>query len=267
MTVLGCGGSTGVPAIGGLDGAGDWGQCDRSEVRNRRTRASIVVEATSGERLLVDTSPDMRTQLLACRVPSVDAILFTHAHADHITGLDDVRVLNRLVDRPLEVFGTDATLNEIAHRFEYAFRPWEPPGFFRPVLLRRPVDPGDTVAVAGLQVRLFSQDHGFVRSLGLRIGPFGYSTDVVTLDEAAFAALEGIDTWLVGCFQRAPHSTHAHLGRVLGWAERVGARRTVLTHMGTDLDWAWLRANLPAGVEPAHDGMTLELADQATASC
>ncbi len=261
VTVLGCGGSTGVPAIGGEDGGGDWGQCDRSEPRNRRTRASIVVEGASGERLLVDTAPDMRAQLLACRVPAIDAILFTHAHADHITGLDDVRVLNRIVGRPLHAFGTQATLDEIVSRFEYAFRPWEPPGFFRPVLLRRPVEPGAVMEAAGLRVRLFSQDHGFVRSLGLRIGPFGYSTDVVHLDETAFAALEGVDTWLVGCFQRAPHSTHAHLARVLGWAERLGARRTVLTHMGADLDWAWMRAKLPDGVEPAHDGMVLELAE------
>ena len=261
VTVLGCGGSTGVPAIGGGDGAGDWGNCDWSEPRNRRTRASIVVEAASGGRLLVDTAPDMREQLLACRVPAIDAILFTHAHADHITGLDDVRVLNRIIDRPIDAFATQATLDEIVSRFEYAFRPWEPPGFFRPVLLQCPVEPGAVVQAAGLQIGLFSQDHGFVRSLGLRIGAFGYSTDVVSLDEAAFAALAGVDTWLVGCFQRAPHTTHAHLARVLRWAERVGARRTVLTHMGTDLDWAWMRANLPAGVEPAYDGMVLELAD------
>ncbi len=260
VTVLGCGGSTGVPSIGGTDGAGDWGCCDPAEPRNRRTRASIVIEAASGQRLLVDTAPDMRTQLLACRVPSIEAILFTHAHADHITGLDDVRVLNRIVNRPLDAFGTKTTLDEITRRFEYAFLPWQPPGFFRPVLVQHHVGPGETVTAAGLDVRLFSQDHGFVRSLGLRVGGFGYSTDVVTLDETAFAALEGVDTWLVGCFQRAPHSTHAHLARVLEWAERVRARRTVLTHMGNDLDWAWIGANLPGGVEAAFDGMVLDMA-------
>lgn len=260
VTVLGCGGSTGVPSIGGTDGAGDWGCCDPAEPRNRRTRASIVIEAVSGQRLLVDTAPDMRTQLLACRVPSIEAILFTHAHADHITGLDDVRVLNRIVNRPLDAFGTKTALDEITRRFEYAFLPWQPPGFFRPVLVQHHVCPGETVTAAGLDVRLFSQDHGFVRSLGLRVGGFGYSTDVVTLDEPSFAALEGVDTWLVGCFQRAPHSTHAHLARVLEWAERVRARRTVLTHMGNDLDWAWIGANLPAGVEAAFDGMVLDVA-------
>ena len=261
VTILGCGGSTGVPAIGGPDGTGDWGECDPREPRNRRTRASIVVESKAGSRLLVDTSPDLRSQLLSCRVPSIDAVLMTHAHADHITGLDDVRVLNRILNRPLDVYGTDKTLDEIIRRFEYAFRPWQPPGFYRPVLTQRRVEPDATLRLADLKVRLFNQDHGFTESLGLRIGGFGYSTDVVELDETAFAVLEGVDTWLVDCFQRAPHRTHAHFERVLSWADRVGARRTVLTHMGSDLDWAWMQANLPPGMEPACDGLVLDLPD------
>ena len=152
-------------------------------------------------------------------------------------------------------------LAELTRRFGYAFRPWQPPGFFRPVLVAREVTPGETLAAAGMQVRLFDQDHGFSRSLGLRIGNFGYSTDVVGLDDAAFKALAGVDTWVVGCFLRHDtHKTHANLDRVLAWAQRVGARRTVLTHMGTDMDWAWLVANLPPGIEPGYDGMALELA-------
>jgi phosphoribosyl 1,2-cyclic phosphate phosphodiesterase len=249
-----------VPMIGGAGGSDNVGACDPAEPRNRRTRGSIVVESGEGTRLLVDTSPDMRLQLLACRVPGIDAILYTHAHADHITGLDDVRILNRIARRPLDAFATRDTLGELTQRFGYAFRPWQPPGFFRPVLVGREVLAGDTVTAAGMQVRLFDQDHGFSRSLGLRIDGFGYSTDVVALDDAAFAALQGIDTWVVGCFLRqGPHKTHADLPQVLGWARRVGARRTVLTHMGTDMDWGWLTAHLPPGVEPGHDGMTLEL--------
>ena len=258
MTVLGCGGSAGVPLIGGADGSGEWGACDPGEPRNRRTRASIVVER-EGRRLLVDTSPDMRGQLLACAVPRIDAILFTHSHADHITGLDDVRMLNRIVGRPLVAFATAETLAELELRFGYAFRPWQPPGFFRPVLQTCPVAPGQEPSMAGMPVRLFDQDHRFTRTLGLRIGGFAYSTDVVGLDAVALDGLAGVHTWLVDCFQRAPHTTHAHLELVLRWAERVRPVRTILTHMGIDMDWAWLAANLPAEVEAAYDGLILEI--------
>ena len=260
VILLGTGGSAGVPLIGGPDGSGNWGVCDPAEPRNRRTRTSIVVESGEGTRLLVDTSPDMRTQLLACRIPAVNAVLYTHAHADHITGIDDVRILNRIIGHPLDAFATRPALDELTRRFSYAFRPWQPPDFFRPVLVPREVVAGDTVMIAGMPVRLFEQDHGHVHSLGVRIGGFGYSTDVVGLDDAAFAALNGVDTWVVGCFLRqGPHKTHADLAEVLGWARRVNARRTILTHMGTDMDWAWLSANLPPGVEAGHDGMILDL--------
>jgi len=260
ITILGCGASAGVPMIGGSDGGGDWGDCDPGEPRNRRTRSSIVVENDQGQRLLVDTSPDMRNQLLDCRVPRVEAILYTHAHADHITGLDDVRILNRIADRPLDAFATQRTLDELTRRFAYAFRPWEPPGFYRPVLVPRVVEPGETLQTAGLAVRLFAQNHGRVETLGLRIGRFGYSTDVVGLDDAAFDALEGVDTWVVGCFlPKGPHWTHADLPAVLEWVARLKPRRTVLTHMGTGMDWAWMRANLPGGVEPGYDGMVLDV--------
>ena len=260
VTLLGTGGSAGVPMIGGPDGGGDWGDCDPAEPKNRRTRSSIVVETPDNQRLLVDTSPDMRSQLLDCRIPGVDAILFTHAHADHITGIDDVRILNRIANRPLPAFANAATLGEIVKRFGYAFRPWEPPHFYRPVLEAKQIQAGDTIEAAGLSVRVFNQSHGRVETLGLRIGAFGYSTDVVGLDDAALAALEGVDTWVVGCFLRkGPHWTHADLDTVLGWVERLGPRRTVLTHMGTEMDWRWMHANLPAGVEAGHDGMILRI--------
>ncbi len=259
VTILGCGGSAGVPQIGGDDGRGDWGACDPAEPRNRRTRSSIVIESDTGERLLVDTSPDMRGQLLACGVPRVDAILFTHAHADHVLGIDDVRILNRIVNRPIDAFATARTLAELSKRFDYAFQPWTQPYFFRPVLAPRVVEPGQTVEAAGLQVQLFEQDHGFMPTLGLRIGGFGYSTDVAILDETAFAALAGVDTWVVDCFQRQAHKTHASLEQVLQWAERLRPRRVVLTHMGYDVDWAWMKRHLPPYIEPAYDGLSLEV--------
>ena len=208
VTILGCGGSAGVPVIGGPDGTGDWGECDPGEPRNRRTRASIVVESGAGSRLAgryLARHAHAAARPAAC--PAIDAVLFTHAHADHITGLDDVRVLNRIVDRPLDAFGTAKTLDEINRRFEYAFRPWQPPGFYRPVLTAAPGrarrdDPRRPAWRSACSTRTTASRE----SLGLRIGGFGYSTDVVELDEAAFAALAGVDTWLVDCFQRGTAS-------------------------------------------------------------
>jgi phosphoribosyl 1,2-cyclic phosphate phosphodiesterase len=264
VTLLGTGGSAGVPMIGGPRGLGDWGACDPREPRNRRTRSSIVVENSYNQRLLVDTSPDMRDQFLNNGIPGADAVLFTHAHADHVTGIDDVRILNRIAKRPLDAFATQYTLDEITRRFGYVFAPWDGRGFYRPVLTAKLANPGDTVRAAGLDVTLFRQGHGRIETLGLRIGPFGYSTDVVELDDAAFDVLEGVDTWVVGCFLRHDtHWTHANLPTVLGWVDRIRPRRTVLTHMGPDMDWAWLRENLPAGLEAGHDGLVLEFDDPA----
>ena len=261
VILLGTGGSSGVPMIGGADGSGDWGACDPAESRNRRSRASIIIQSDAGQRLLVDTSPDMRNQLLDNRVRGFDAILYTHAHADHVTGLDDLRSVNRIVGRPLAALATPETLDELIRRFGYAFKEWEPPGFYRPVLLPQPVLPGDTAEAAGMTLRVFRQDHGYAETLGVRVERFAYSTDVVALNNEAFAMLEGVDTWVVGCFlRRGPHKTHAHLDLVLEWAERVRPRRMVLTHMGTDMDWAWLREHLPPGVEPGYDGMVLDVA-------
>ncbi|MFC0387914.1 MBL fold metallo-hydrolase [Muricoccus vinaceus] len=259
VILLGCGGSGGVPLLGGTDGRGAWGACDPAEARNRRMRSSIVVQGADGQTILVDAGPDLRAQLLASGIDRVDAILLTHAHADHVMGLDELRIMNRLMGRALPVYATERTLADVTARFEYAFRP-PTPGFFRPALEARTVQPGQTLDVAGMAVRLFSQDHKVMETLGLRIGRFGYSTDVVEMPEPGFAALAGVQDWVVGCFQRAPHPVHAHVDRAIGWARRVGARRTVLTHMGPDLDWAWMRATLPSGLEPGYDGMVLETA-------
>lgn len=257
ITVLGCGSSGGVPIIGGADGRGDWGACDPWEPRNRRSRSSILIQAPGGQTLLVDAGPDMRTQLLTVGCAWVDAILLTHSHADHVMGLDDVRQLNRLMDRALPCFGTLATLEDAARRFDYAFR--EPtPTFYRPALVPVEIDAGQEIEAAGFPIRLFRQDHKVMDTLGLRIGDFAYSTDVVVMPEESLEQLHGLDTWIVGCFGRRPHPVHAHLEQVVQWVERLRPRRTVLTHMGPDLDWAWMRANLPEGIEAAHDGLVLE---------
>ena len=254
--MLGCGGSAGVPSLGGADGRGDWGACDPADHRNRRSRASIVIETPQG-RILVDTGPDLRSQLLSCAVPRIDAVVFTHAHADHVTGFDDVRLLNRITGAPLPAYATQTTRDELSRRFDYAFRPWTPPYFYRPVLDFRVIDAGEAITPCGVHLQTFDQDHHVMRTLGMRAGTFAYSTDVVRLDDAAFATLAGIDTWLVGCFQRQPHLTHAHVALVDAWRQRLGVRRTILTHMGHDLDWSWMLQTLPSGMEAAYDGMVL----------
>ncbi|WP_439577739.1 MBL fold metallo-hydrolase [Elioraea sp.] len=255
VTVLGCGGSGGVPVIGGL-----WGACDPAEPRNRRLRGSILVE-TGNATILVDASPDLRTQLLAAEVRRIDAVIVTHAHADHVNGLDDLRYVNRLMRAPIPLYADRTTLDELRQRFGYAFLPLDGHGYYRPVLEPREVVAGAAFEAAGVMVLPIAQDHGFMPSLGLRFGAFAYSTDVVRMGEAAFAALAGIDTWIVGCFQETPHPTHAHLPLVLEWIARIGPRRAVLTHMSERLDYRALTAKLPPGVEPAHDGLVLELAD------
>ncbi len=261
ITLLGVGGSAGLPQIGGVDGAGDWGLCDPSEPRNRRTRSSIVIETSDSKRILVDTSPDLRLQLTAARIPRIDAIIFTHAHADHIAGLDEVRILNRIAGRPLPAYADERTWSELHARFDYAFKPWTPPAFYRPVMDVHLIEPGQTIDIAGEKITIFNQDHGFIPSLGLRMGDIAYSTDVVRLDDAALAALAGIKIWVVDCFTAGPpHPTHANIDQVLAWAEKLKPTRVILTHMGPDMDYASLCAKLPPGIEPGFDGMIIEAA-------
>lgn len=261
VTILGCGGSAGVPQIGGADGTGDWGACNKNEPRNRRTRSSIVLQGEGGDRLLIDSSPDMRAQLIACAVPRIDAILFTHAHADHVLGIDDIRILNRIAKRPIDAFAEITTLGELDRRFDYAFKQWTTqPQFFRPVLIKRPIAFGDVVETCGLRLQTFEQDHGFLSTIGFRVGGFAYSTDVAALDERAVGILAGVDTWIVDCFQRGKHTTHANVEQVIAWFGQLKPRRMILTHMGFDLDWTWLKKCLPPGIEPGFDGMRIDIA-------
>ncbi len=258
ITLLGTGGSAGTPQIGGADGFGDWGELDPAEPRNRRTRASIVIEAPDGRRLLVDTGPETRLQLISCGMPRVDAIFFTHGHADHIAGFDEIRILNRLLGAPMPVYATEKTMEDLRRRFDYGFKPWTGGGFFRPAVEPHVVAAGETLDILGMPVQLIGQDHGYIPSLGLRVGNFAYCTDVVRLDETALAALQNLDTLVIDCFTSGPpHPTHANLKQALAWVERLQPRRTILTHMGLNMDYAKLSASLPAGVEPGFDGLVL----------
>ncbi|NHO31024.1 MBL fold metallo-hydrolase [Acetobacter sp. LMG 1636] len=255
ITVLGCGGSSGVPQIGGPDGRGEWGACDPKEPRNRRTRASIVIRAPDGRRLLVDTGADLREQLLANGISYADAIFYTHEHADHIAGLDDVRPFNWALKRPIEAFGTARTLAEVEKRFDYAFRPWSDRDFFRPGVEAKIISPGERLDVIGLTLDVFEQEHGRVTSLGFRCGGFAYCTDVVHLTDETLTLLKGVDVWMVDCLQIKPHSAHAWLERVEDWVARIAPGRTILTHLGPAMDWATMMNDLPAGLELAWDGM------------
>jgi phosphoribosyl 1,2-cyclic phosphate phosphodiesterase len=252
--MLGCGPSWGVPKIGG-----GWGACDPLNPRNRRSRVSVLVEE-GGASLLIDTSPDLREQLLAARVRRIDAVLYTHTHADHLHGIDDLRSVNQLMQSAIPVHASAPSLAEIERRFGYVFTPVQPGRqsvYYKPVL--EPHEIAGPFTAAGVSVIPFRQDHGFSETLGFRIGAFAYSTDVIALDEAAFATLAGVEVWIVDCIRRREHVTHAHLAKTLGWIARVRPRRAVLTHMDESLDYATLCRELPAGVEPGHDGLVIEL--------
>lgn len=252
VTVLGCGPSQGVPAIGN-----NWGLCNPNNPRNRRRRPSITVERGEA-RLLVDTSPDLREQLLDVGIGTVDAVLYTHAHADHIMGIDDIRSLNRNVGKVIPAYGDAGTLKVLQNRMAYVFAPISGDFFYKPCLEAREIEAGNAFEAAGVEVVPFRQDHGFSETLGFRIGDFAYCPDVVDLDDIALELLEGVRCWIVDCFRYEPHPTHAHLDKVVRWRERLGGPETWLTHMSDQLDYDNLAARCPAGVAPAHDGLVIE---------
>lgn len=249
VTILGCGGSSGVPLIGN-----SWGTCDPNEPRNRRRRPSILLTGDDGTQVLVDTGPDMRDQLIGARVTRLDAVVYTHAHADHVHGIDDLRSINWMTGRPVPCWGDAATLDDLRQRFAYCFAPPRVPGHYtNPALEAHLID--GPFRIGDLSFTAFEQRHGRRPSLGLRVGDFAYSTDVVELDERAFAILEGVDTWVVDATRLTPHTAHAHLDLTLEWIARVRPRRAYLTHMNHEMDYRRLLAMLPAGVEPAYDGL------------
>lgn len=258
ITFLGCSGSGGVPMVGGEDGNGYWGVCDPLEPKNRRTRSSVVIETNQRKRIIIDTGPDIREQLLREKISKLDAVIYTHAHADHIAGLDELRSVNRMIGKPIPIYGTFDTLEEIKSRFTYAFKPWSTaPHFFRPALKVNIVQYGDVFTVAEETVQTFEQCHGFGKTLGIRCGSVAYCTDVMEIYQDGLDILSGVETWIVGCFQRQPHPAHAWVDKVLEWREKIKPGKTILTHMGPDMDWGWLNHHLPDGVEVAYDGLTV----------
>lgn len=261
VIILGCGSSGGVPRIADIPG-GDWGDCDPHEPRNRRTRCSILIEQEGEDggltRVLIDTSPDMRQQLLRHGIGTLDAVVYTHAHADHCHGLDDLRVVVFNGPARLPVWADAATRDALLERFDYAFR--RPEGSSYPPILEMNTIAGDvavTGAGGGISLTPFRVNHGAIDALGFRFGDVAYLPDVADMDAAAWKTVEGLDTWILDALRRRPHPTHIHLERSLEWIARAAPRRGVLTNMHNDMDYRTLLAEVPDGVEVAHDGMTL----------
>lgn len=264
LTILGCGSSSGVPRLGGPDLAGDWGVCDPRNPKNRRTRCSVLVQRRNENdttRVLVDTAPDLREQLLAARVAALDGVLITHDHADQLHGLDDLRQIAHFTRRRVDVHTDAKTAQSVLSRFSYCFV--QPEGSGYPPIANMHVIPEPLtefwIGGAGgpLPIRPFWQTHGEVRSLGFRFGPIAYSPDVSALDDDAFAALAGVEIWIVDALRYTPHPSHAHVALALEWIARLKPRRAVLTNLHQDLDYEALKAQLPATVVPAYDGMVV----------
>ena len=262
ITILGCGSSGGVPRVGQ-----GWGACDPTNPKNRRRRCSILVERAAetdgaATNLLVDTSPDLRDQLLDTGVARLDGIVLTHLHADHTHGIDDVRPLVIHMRRRIDVFMDAVTSAVVSNRFDYIFQ--TPPGSQYPAICneQRIVD-GQDFEIAGpggaISVTPFRLDHGDIDAMGLRFGACAYTPDVIAIPEASRRFLVDLDLWIIDALRYARHPTHLSLAEALEWIDRLKPRRAVLTNMHTDLDYEGLRQNLPAHIEPAYDGMRLSI--------
>jgi phosphoribosyl 1,2-cyclic phosphate phosphodiesterase len=261
FTILGCGSSGGVPRLGG-----DWGDCDPTNPKNRRSRCSMLVERVQGDgvtRVLIDTSPDMRQQLLDAQVGVLDGVAFTHSHADHTHGIDDLRQIVFNTRKRLPVWADGPTQDALISRFAYAFV--QPEGSpYPPILDLRSIHgpfavegPGGPIAFTPMVV-----DHGSMEALGFRIGPLAYMPDVVGIPEDVWPQITGIDCWVVDALRRTPHPTHAHLDMTLGWIKRARPGHAVLTDMHVDMDYDTLLRELPEGISPAYDGRVITFENQ-----
>jgi phosphoribosyl 1,2-cyclic phosphate phosphodiesterase len=260
FTILGCGSSMGVPRV-----ALGWGDCDPNEPKNRRRRCALLVECTGAQgrtRVLVDCTPDLRMQLLDAGVDWLDAVLFTHEHADHTHGIDDLRPLFVHKRRRVNVWLDQPTSRSVNARFGYCFA--TPPGSeYPPILTEHRLVPGQPVAIDGqggpIQALPVLQNHGDIPSLGFRFGNVAYSADIKGLPADSLTALAGLDVWIVDALRKTPHPSHFNLDEALAWIGRVKPKRAILTNLHSDMDYAALRAILPPGVEPAYDGMMFEV--------
>jgi phosphoribosyl 1,2-cyclic phosphate phosphodiesterase len=258
ITLLGTGSSGGVPRVGNI-----WGACDPSNPKNRRRRCAILVEQFAGRgrtRVLVDTPADLRDQLLDAEIDSIDAVLYTHDHADHTHGIDDLRGIAFNARRRIDVHADQRTRDALLHRFDYCFV--QPPGSSYPAILNaHTITPPAAVHVNGaggvIEIVPMPQLHGDLPSLGFRFGGVAYSPDVSAIPEASLPLFANLDVWIVDALRPLPHPSHFSVKQALSWIERLRVKRAILTHMTSELDYESLRRELPAHVEPGFDGMVL----------
>jgi phosphoribosyl 1,2-cyclic phosphate phosphodiesterase len=260
FTILGCGASPGVPRIDG-----SWGACDPANPKNRRTRCSMLVERFDGAArtaILIDTGPDLREQMIPTGVTWLDGVFYTHDHADHAHGIDDLRILAYRGRRMIDVYFDQATGDVVQRRFDYCFVTPEGSSY-PPIVKAHIVESGREVVIDGaggpIGVMPFRQLHGDIDSMGYRIGGLAYSSDLHAVPDESMPLIEGLDIWVVDALRPTPHPSHFSVTQALEWIGKVQPRRAILTHLHMDLDYEVLRQGLPGHIEPAYDGMQFEL--------